>query len=315
LYAFPAPPLPPPPPSTVPPSAPPTSRKRGKADDGERAARAERKRHRHRAIDLARRQRETSAVQRLNQLIATVDRRSTDAAADDFTNSDERRDKVSVLEQAVQQLAGLQQLVAQLTHQNNSQHDQLHAVRFQLRQTQNTLTTLDDETRSHSIYSSAFLSSTLSLFLVSVSTGLVLDANARLFQSTGWQRHHVIGRLLTAPYKILLHRTASDSERQQNQQKRLLIEDAQKHMVPARNVQQYESARQAVVDVSTGVREQVHSAWRLYVRDGRLCEAPGTCWGGESEEVEEGEGDEMRRYRRPKHIIFAFSFSEVLMVD
>jgi len=288
-----------------------------KADDEERVARAERKRRRHRAIDLARRQRETTAVQRINQLLTTpsTNRHTTN---DDtaIASSDERRDKVTILEQAVQQLAGLQQLVAQLTHQNNSQHDQLHAVRFQMRQTQNALTHIDDETRSHSIYSSAFLSSTLSLFLVSVGTGLVLDANARLFQSTGWQRHHVIGRLLTAPFDSLIHRNSSHSERERRQCQRLLVENEQKQMVPSRSVQQYESGRQAIVDVSSGAREQVHSVWRLYIRDGRLCELPGTCWGGEVEEVEEeGGGGEVRRYRRPKHIIFAFSFSEAVMVD
>ena len=282
------------------------SRKRGRANAEERAARVEHKRRRHRAIDLARRQRETTAVQQLSQLTATADRRAVD---------DERRDKVGVLEQAVQQLADLQQLVAHLTHANNAQQDQLNAARFQLQQRQSALAHVDDMTRAHSVYSSAFLSSSLSLCLVSVSSGLVLDANARLFHTTGWQRHHVIGRMLTVPYEHLITRTVCPSERQQRQQQRLLVEDRHGQMVPSPQVQQYETGRQAIVDVASGARAQVYSVWRLHVRSGRLYELPGSCWAGELEDVEEGEGEQLRRYRRPQHIIFAFSFSEAIMID
>ena len=319
-------------------SAPAVSRKRVLADESERAARAERKRRRHRAIDLARRQRETGAIARLNQLLSasSADKRvssggsgsgsgsgsgtsgtSGTSGGSEDSGSELRKDKVTVLEAAVQQLAELQQLVAQLTYDNNAQHDQLHAVRFQLQQTQNALTHLDDETRSHSVYSSAFLSTSLSLFLVSVSTGLVLDANARLLQSTGWQRHHVIGRLLTSPYKRLLDRNRlTDAEKRERQKQRVLIENKHKQMVPAPHVQQYPSGRQAVVDVSSGRRDSASAIWRLYLRSGELCELPGTCWSGEWEEVdEEGDGEERRQYRRPKHVIFALSFSEAMVMD
>ena len=322
-------------------SAPAVSRKRVLADESERAARAERKRRRHRAIDLARRQRETGAIARLNQLLSasSADKRvssggsgsgsgsgsgtsgtSGTSGGSEDSGSELRKDKVTVLEAAVQQLAELQQLVAQLTYDNNAQHDQLHAVRFQLQQTQNALTHLDDETRSHSVYSSAFLSTSLSLFLVSVSTGLVLDANARLLQSTGWQRHHVIGRLLTVPYKHLLHRSAmSLAERKevlkQRQHMRPLVENEHKQMVPSPNVQQYESSRSDLVDVVTGRREHAYSIWRLFARNGALLELPGSCWAGEWEEVDEEDGGERRQYRRPKHVIFGFSFSEAITID
>ena len=295
------------------PSAQSVVRKRVKADDSERAARAERKRRRHRAIDLSRRKRESAAVQQLYQLVQGTSGRADDSAAA-TTGDSQRADKVSILEQAVAQLSELQQLVAQLQHDNNVQHDQLHAARFQLQQSQNALTQLDDETRSQSIYSSAFLSGSLSLFLVSVSSGLVLDANSCLFRATGWQRNHVIGRLLTVPYDILMRRVEpSPSERLQRQQQRLLVENERRQMAPARLVQQYKSGRQAIVDVCSGAREQAHSVWRMYVRNGRLCELPGTCWAGEYSDVVEDEGGLPRR--RAKHILIAVSFSEVVVVD
>ena len=311
LYSFP--PLPPA--TSAPPLALVTSRKRVKVDDHERAARAERKRHRHRAIDLARRQRETTAIQRLNQLITLPPPTDTTTTSTNANASDDKKDKVTILEHAVQQLAELQQLVTQLTYNNNTQHDQLNAARFQLHQTQNALTHLDDETRSHSIYSSAFLSSSLSLFLVSVGTGLVLDANARLFQSTGWQRHHVIGRLLTAPYQSMIYRNSTLHERMQRAKQRLLVENEHKQMVPAENVHQYESSRRALVELLTGQKEQIYAVWRMYIRNGKLCELPGTCWAGEEEDVEEVVGGQLKRCRRPKHITFAFAFSDAIMLD
>ena len=188
-------------------------------------------------------------------------------------------------------------------------------MRFQLQQTQGALTHLDDETRSQSLHSSAFLSCPLSLLLVSVDTGTVVDANARLFQSVGWERYHVIGPLLTAPYKHLIDPSSTTRiERQQFKQRRLLVENKEKQMVPSRPAQQYKSGQEAIVDVACGRRQQQWSVWRLYLRSGELCDIAGTCWAGELEDAGL-EDDKRQQHRRPKPIMFALSVSEAVVID
>ena len=300
------------PPSTVSLHALGASSKRRIVDEHDRAARAERKRRRHLAIDLSRRQREATAIQRLKQILPRADGR----LSDDSRHSEERKDKVSVLEQAAQQLGELRQRVAQLTHSNNAQHDQLNAVRFQLQQTQSAVTRMDEEARSHSLYSSAFLSNSQCLLLVSVGTGVALDVNARLLQAAGWERQHVLGRLLTVPYKHLMNPGVStSSERHYFRQHRVLVESKEtKQMVPAQPARQYKSGQEAIADVASGRRKQHWAVFRLYVRSGELCDIPGTCWAGESEEVEDQDAAGLQ-YRRPKHIIFALSFREAVVMD
>ena len=59
--------------------------------------------------------------------------------------------------------------------------------------------------RSHALYRSCIMSASMSLFLVSVDTGRVLEANDVVYQSTGWKPEHVIDRSVPAA----LHRSAT----------------------------------------------------------------------------------------------------------
>ena len=202
---------------TPPVKAPPTKRKRGAITPQQRA---ELKRMKHREIDAQRRQRESTVVSRLHQLNAwKVEKAGEEAgeSSDEGDEFDEKKDKVSILEQSATKLAELQDLVRLLSRQCHTQEVNIEKLTLHLREvTAKVVDTEDDAAvqsssalallprstaefisasdRSHALYRSCIMSASMSLFLVSVDTGRVLEANDVVYSSTGWKPEHVIDR-------------------------------------------------------------------------------------------------------------------------
>ena len=338
-------------PPTFPPGVtdPKPKRKRGVVSA---AQRAELKRLKHREIDAQRRQRENTVVTRLHQLNGwkgvTVDSDPSRSSEDDDAELDDRKDKVSVLEESAAKLAELQELVAQLTATCSTQQEHIGKLSLHLREVgtqlqlesgeevsatavqavrraagspsvlsllpRNTAEFITGFDRSHALYRSCVISASICLFLVRAETGCVVEANDFLYTSTGWRPEHVIGRLLTAPLNMFMadHDDKAEPGLMLDDSARLLVEDGQGGMVHARGFNQYPKSKRAMRELYAGKAQCITATWRTQLKNGGIYDVVNTSWVGSRDKHPDGKGG----WRMlPNHVVFACSTEDAIRVD
>ena len=139
---------------------------------------------------------------------------------DDSDNEDEdndsakSKDKVTILEHSARRLEQMQSIILQLTAACTTQQNNNRTLLAQVHSNpsshalslfhQPVAQQLDANLGQQSLYASMFLSASASMFVIRCDTGVVMDVNDRLLEESGWLRHHIVGRLMTAPYDALV---------------------------------------------------------------------------------------------------------------
>ena len=286
----------------------------------------------HSQIDARRRQKEAAILRRLEELTE-----AEDAAEDEEPSEGERarcrlrkREKLAVLQSSVDKLERLQALVDHMTEAANARDERVQALVRLLqsagddayaaagsaphpskpssspssllpRSTLSLLTYLDGQ---HSLYSEFFVGARLSVMVIELSSGKVVDANALWFVVSGWERRDIIDRLLANDRRTLeewkdgpLPEFTEEQRRQRPLVKRRPWlgadqpklyatgrscaasrrdkeeeEDAQLELVPCPRVKQYPASLALARQLAQGKITTFTSPWRCVGYDGHIKE-------------------------------------------
>ena len=200
------------PPSSPSPSPTPLKRRRPNPSTPKRCTRRS-----HSAIDALRRQREAAIVHRLEELTEREEGGEKGGRVGQGGRVRSKREKLQVLQSSVERIEALAQMVDTLTKAANAKDERvqrlLHHVQTATRcpaaqqrgrrsssplsllprGVASLLTFLDGQ---HSLYSSFIAQGRLSMLVLEVHTGRVVDANALFYELSGWDRREVIDSLL-----------------------------------------------------------------------------------------------------------------------
>ena len=161
--------------------------------------------------------------------------------------------------------------------------------------------------------SSSYISASVAMMVVSLTTGCILDVNSRFLTSGGWERHHLVDRNMLAPYAKHAQGGPADTAAKMGLlNDRFLVDGPDGALVPAPLFEQYERSKQLLKQLVLGEQEMVRAVWRTTMRDGRLCELESTAWAGGHVEVEIGSTGE--RVRRPAYVVFVSSIESRVFV-
>ena len=248
-------------------------------------------RQKHKEIDAQRRRREAAVVKQLDQLIDERDDEDDAGEAAEASNdadsssradsgSEEKRDKVTILERSVEELQRLRCLYRKLRRVCNAKDRRiqqlahhLHAVSSSSSSpllppaTASYLAFLDND---HSVHSSLFLRSPLSLMLL--TGGVLIDVNARFLSCTGWQREDIVNMRCSPPYNT------GSAERISPLMRKHLLDPLSGEVLTTRFCVQYPSAKQQFAKIFTGEQKKVEAVLRMYVPSGRIIEATYSAW-------------------------------------
>ena len=319
----------------------------------------------HRQLDADRRQKEGEALRRLEELTGQGEiRQLTDARqvrkAKKRTVEAKRREKLSVLQSSIAHIERLQAMVARLTEagdvkerrmQELTHHLRTVAVQYaQLERAQSdsiTASTLSASTPActalsmlsspaaeyldsqHALYSSIFISSGLMMMLLDLDTAVIIDANSRFIDQTGFTRDGVIGKRLNgkggqdqqsqaqaAQYDIVKVRDRSavrvvkgrggeDEEEDEE-------DDEDLPWIEAPLVHQYPSSMGCLMDVREGRRESFRAPWRCIMADGRLVEVESMCVVAKRRWTVEADG---RAWERPVSLLVANGWTDSVPIN
>ena len=300
--------------------------------------RIKRRRQSHQKLDAVRRHREAVAISRLEQLTASrtgthslpqsqshADRhfaKSGTAEEKQLESSIEsdkkgKRHRITVLENAVEQLEELQHLVHHLTatctqqsHDNATLRLQLHSTGWQpcpiaATQATHALSLLSASTVRRvvaefgavSLYSALFVSPSVGLLLVDCGSGVVLDVNERLLSGGRCTREDIIGRLVAPTYHVIATLGDWESHPAGVPTSRLQVRGQ-----PAQVCSQYGATKDSVLALYRGQFDQIHVVWRAQLGDGLVYELPLTSFVASKDVVEGGS--------RPRTVLVALSLSE-----
>jgi hypothetical protein len=288
----------------------------------------------HREIDAQRRQRESAVVSRLHHLNAW----KVEGGDDGEEEFDEKKDKVSILEQSAAKLAELQDLVTHLSRTCTLQQENITKLSLHLREvgTQLQLEAGEDDPssssssssvlshlprrtaefltsfdRSHALYRSCILSASMCIFLVSVETGRLLEANEVMYAMTGWRPEEIIDRVITAPYDKFTAHHPPDEPILQNPLRPLVLGPSGQ-LVPARTFSQYPRSKALMKELLTGKQQSITCTWRTQLRDGHIYEVQSMSWVGRREKITNSAGEVELR---PMHLVFATSPGNALIME
>ena len=188
----------------------------------------------HREIDADRRQKEASAVRLLEELTEDPPPHGRRRGKGGRPKAPRKRDKVAVLQASAEKIQRLQALVDRLTAAPNRSDKHVRALAEHLTavaglsggrsgypdsvdsfasssalsllqpRAADSLSFLDAH---HSLYASLFMSKALSMGLISMDTGSLIDGNEAFFEEIGWSREELINRSVSAPLRALLSAT------------------------------------------------------------------------------------------------------------
>ena len=247
----------------------------------------------------------------------------------------DKSDRVSVLERAAERMERMQAVLQQMAATCTAQQQQFRAFIERQKQLCATAATctchsssspsssqscsccpphplstlhpllaqqLHTRANSGSLDSCAYLSSSAAMFVVSLTTGRILDVNSRFLSSGGWERHHLVDRNMLAPYATRPPDGPADTQsKREFMKERFLVEGADGVLAPAPLYEQYERSKQLVKELVQGERDIVTAVWRTTIRDGRVVEIESTTWAGGHVEVEVAGGG---RVRRPEYLVY-----------
>ena len=327
------------------------------------AERAAIKKLKHREIDAQRRQRESAAIARLQQLMSsksggtTVEVEVASSASgerdEEGEGEEERKDKVSVLEDSARRMQQLQELVDRLSDTCSNQAADIQKLTLHLHDVGSSgrrggrllddgeldaavppLSNCDDWSdsvvsllpastarslmhadRQHALYTSTFLSASICLFVVSVSTGAILEANSLLYESTGWRPPHIINRVLTVPWDVLMSsQPAHPGRHREVDSQRVLVDspDGDGRLVPARAQPQYGRSKEQMQALYSGRTSNISAVWRTQLKNGGIYEVRSSTWVGSRERVPDGRGGFTQR---PLHVVMATSLDEAIRLE
>ena len=162
--------------------------------------------------------------------------------------------------------------------------------------------------RSSVLSSSLLLSARVGVLVTDAQTGRALDCNGYLLESTGWERHHVIGRVMQRSYDD----TMDDRVWQANAPRRRhaidtgLVNGPDGTMVPRRLQEQYPSSMEQKRALYRGDVERSNSVWRHQLRDGFVYELEATLYVCDWTDVDDGQGGVVGRPQRVMCVVSRF---------
>ena len=240
------------------------------------------------------------------------------------------KDKVTILEHSARRLEQMQSIIHQLTAActTQQQHNRLLLTELQTnnQQLQQSPSShplglfhppvaqqLDANLGSQSLYASLFLAASAPMFIIRCDTGYITDVNSRLLQESGWMRHHLVGRLMTAPYDLLMCSPLVDLERvMRNASNRVLVEGQDGQLVPATKQEQYARSRNLAKQLYTGQVNQIDAVWRAQMRNGKVYEVMCKSWITGFRDVVDVDG---RQVKRPNTVVFVCDTANAVCVD
>ena len=162
---------------------------------------------------------------------------------------------------------------------------------------------LDANLGQQSLYASMFLSASTAMFFIRCETGTIVDVNDRLLEESGWGRHHIINRLMTAPADALLCDEYNDEvlAMMEAAAPRVLVEE-NGEWITARKQEQYDRSLILAKKLYLGLVNQIDAVWRAQMRDGKVYELSCTSWVSGFTDVMTSKG---RLERRPTTVVFA----------
>ena len=270
---------------------------------------------------------------------------SSEERDDEYEEPTRRRvdksDRVSVLERAVEHMDRMQGALQQLAAACTNQQQQFRSFieRQQLVSASTPLCTCGTATvhptscsyphplstvhplitqRLHTFVntgaldSCAYISASMAMMVVSLTTGCILDVNSRFLSSGGWERQHLIDRNMLAPYaKGAAGGPADTSAKMHLLNDRFLVDGPDGCLVPAPLFEQYERSKQLLKQLVLGECDCVRAVWRTTMKDGKPCELESTTWAGGHVEVEDATTGE--KVRRPAYLVFVSSIDSRVM--
>ena len=262
---------------------------------------------RHREIDGARRQREKEVVRRLERLTTndSADEKKADdaddSAAEGKRSRRNKREKVDVLEESAEMIEQLRAMVKRMEDASIDKDAQINKLRTHMyaigraredfdemglmanRQgpgqligthplallpsaTANALTTYDSR---QTLMSSSLMASGPCLLLVQQGTGALLEANERFVSLSGYTLSALLFTVLRPPLTGMHVRVCP-----------LMLKYSKARGAPTDDtyISQYNSSRQAIIDLCSGKERRVELLWRMYMADNRLYEVQYTAF-------------------------------------
>ena len=237
----------------------------------------------------------------------------------------ERVEKGLVLERAVEYMERMQGVLQQIAAHSTTQQRLLR----QLAQSRSTCCTsaspslgclpsacyqrIQSHMNSQQLGSAAFLSASAAMMVVSLVNGCVVDVNDRLLQCTGWERHHLIARMIMAPYPqspSALPRGTNDWKALWRQQSsRILVDGPDGGMVPCGYYEQPAASIALMGRLLLGEMRSVTATWRTVIRTGRVVDLECRTWvGGEVDVVEAAGG----MVKRPAWLASVYDLRDIL---
>jgi hypothetical protein len=165
----------------------------------------------------------------------------------------------------------------------------------------------------HSLYMSAFLHSPFCLVITDVSTGRVVDANARFFSWSGWARHEILNKRFTRAHSVIspsgsfpLHtppqHDLSDAP--------LVQVGPGKMRRPSMVPPQFPRSVELKKELLDGRVSVINASWRNVLADGRVYEMDCRSWVSRYDSIQDGVG---RAIRIPQEL--TLMFEEGKLVD
>ena len=267
------------------------------------------------------------------------------AAEDDDSSEEEeeqhRKHRAAVVDQTVHRARELYGLVGLLSRACNRQNDNIRALTEQLQAATSALqvatqsarvtgeapssesiaslassasSSLDSRLASSALNSSLLLSVRVAITVVDGMASRVLDCNAYMLESTGWERHHVIDRIIGRSYDELM----DDRVWQANETVRrltgdhVLVNGPGGTMVRAQLQEQYPSSLEKKRRLYRREVDKISALWRNQLRDGFVYEMSGVTYVSDWMDVDDRRGGLVQR---PQRVVWVVPMWDARRVD
>ena len=196
----------------------------------------------------------------------------------------------------------------------------------------------------HALYSSIFLHSGLVMMLMDLDTAVIIDANSRFAEQTGFVREDIIGRRINgkggqdeesraqaAQYEVVRIRDRSAKGRDRARARLARGgsardsgaeeeagtgeedgEDGELPWIESPMVRQYPSSLSLLQELREGKRDSFRAPWRCLFADGRLVEVESMCVVAKRRWVVEAEGT---TWERPTSLLVANGWTDTVPID
>ena len=262
-----------------------------------------------------RRRNEAQLIRQLASFTAADSGPSAASSAAVSTSRQTDRDRIQVLQAAVDRLRSLESVRQALSATVDEQQRRLQQLQRPLQHEFAPLAArLTQVALRQSLYSNAFLQGRVALLTVDAASGLGLDANEAYVAHSGFSRSQMQQRQLLPSQAELGRWTGSDdgaaahSPTRHRRQKRARVQPAAAEgsssaAAASAGLRQYPQALQLLQALYAGERVMIATVWRCPHEDGSVWENRHTSW------LASADGD------RPVSIVFASSYEEAVRLD